>query len=79
MIAIECLFGSFQKRTARREEHARNNAADDRAVKTLVVGEIGEYRIGATSGKSELDRTFAESLFQFIEVEIEHGRANRRR
>ena len=48
-------------------------------MKTLVVGEIGQHGIGATSRQSELDRTFAETSFQFIEVEIEHGRANRRR
>ena len=72
-IAAKRLFGSFQKRSARREEHARDNAADDGAVKTFVVREIGEHWIGATSGKSELDRTFAEPFFQLIEVEIEQG------
>ncbi len=71
VIAAERLVGSFQKRTARREEHARDDAANDGAVKTFVVSEIGEHRVGATSRKRELDRTFAESAFQLIEIEIE--------
>ena len=69
-VATQGLLGSFQKRATRREEHPGHNAADNGAVETLVVREIGEHRIRATPGKSELDRAFAEPFFQLVEVEI---------
>ena len=41
--------------------------------KLFVVGEIGQHGIGAAPGNGELDRAFAQSFFQFIEIEIEQG------
>ena len=57
-------------RSGWRNEQARHDTADDRAVKTFVIGQVGQYRIRAPSAHCELDGTFAQSFLQFIKIEI---------
>src|SRR5215470_11413132 len=71
VVSLYCFFAALERRRARwREEHARDNAADDGAVEIVVVGQIFQDGIAAHSARSELERPLAKSFLQFIEVEI---------
>ncbi len=69
-ISLERRLRPFKQRPSRREKHSRDDAANNRAMKMLVVGEVGQDRIGTASCQGELDRPAAQSLFQFIQIEI---------
>ena len=72
-IALESFLRSLQERTTRHEEHAGHDAANDRAVKALIVRQVSQHRISAATGQSELDRAFPETFLEFVQVEIEQG------
>ena len=65
-------FGAIHRRDARRrDKQTGNNTANDCAVKILVVGQVGQHGISATAAHCQLNGTFAQTLFKFVEIEIE--------
>ena len=65
-------FPAFHGRRARRgEKQTGHETANNRAVKSFIVGQISQDRISATSGHRELHRAFAQTFLQFVEIEIE--------
>src|SRR5437870_968559 len=62
---------AIHRRAARRrDKQTGNNTANDCAVKILVTGQIGQYRVSATAAHCQLNGTFAQSLLKFVEIEI---------
>src|SRR5437588_7435996 len=71
-ISLHPLFRPLhRRRTRRREKQTGNEAANDRAVKTLVACEIVQDRPDGRSSHRELNRTFAQSLLEFVKIDIE--------
>ena len=64
-------FSALHWRRARwRDKQTGNDTANDCAVKILVIGQVGQYRISATAAHCQLNGTFAQSLLKFVEIEI---------
>ena len=71
MEPVHYFFAALERRRAgRREEYSRNDAANDGAVKTFVVGQIFQNRKAAHAAASELDRTFAQTFFHLVKIDI---------
>src|SRR5437879_2826617 len=65
------LFPAFHWRCARRgKKQPGRETANNRTVKSVVVGEISQDRITATSTHRQLHRAFTQPFLQFVEIEI---------
>src|SRR5437870_9002832 len=65
-------FSAFHWWCARRgKKQPGHETANNRTVKSFVVGEISQDRITATSTHRQLHRTFTQPFLQFVEIEIE--------
>ena len=64
-------FPAFHGGCARRgKKQTGHETANNRAVKSFVVGEISQDGISATSGHCQLHRAFTQPLLQFVEIQI---------
>ena len=65
-------FPAFHGGCARRgKKQTGHETANNRAVKSFIVGEISQDRISATSGHRQLHRTFTQPFLQFVKIQIE--------